>query len=364
MEVTNGSSFARGNSSVNGKAGTKTGQWAMVLAPDGNFYEPNTRTNLYMPGYDFSQQSIYTLSFWARYDIHPGPDGFNVEYTTDNGLTWRILGNVEPGWYNFNNEGVPNSAFPSGTPYFTSVVGGYTNYKRNVSFLSGNEFVAFRFVFRSEATGFHPGVAIDDFEVTKFEGELQTALVDGSFTAEFTGDKEITLNWTTRPEYFCTTIRLERSINGRDYDLVTEVPCKGGVSDLNTKYTFEDQGGRDLYFYRLLVTSEDDNSGYFYEFYSPVVTVRRRFEGIDVFNTFPNPFNNQINITFTEKVGQNVKFELFDQTGRLIQDSEQFINDVFYSMEVYQLPMGVYFLAVTIGDKESKVFPVMGGIGN
>ena len=114
----------------------------------------------------------------------------------------------------------------------------------------------------------------------------------------------------------------------------------------------------------MLVTSEDDNSGYFYEFYSPVVTVRRRFEGIDVFNTFPNPFNNQINITFTEKVGQNVKFELFDQTGRLIQDSEQFINDVFYSMEVYQLPMGVYFLAVTIGDKESKVFPVMGGIGN
>ena len=360
VEVTGGSKFERGSSNVPGKAGTKSGDYAMVLDPNSQFYEANTRTILYMPMFDFSDESIYTLSLWARYDLHPGPDGFNLEYTTDGGRTWRILSNVvESGWYNFNNAGVPNSAFPSNTSYFTSVVGGYTNYRRNVSFLSGNPLAAIRIVFRSEATGLHAGVAIDDFEITKFEGELQTALT--SFTAAFEGDKDIEVKWATRPEYFCDRFELERSINGRDFEFIAEIDARGFVSDLENKYTYIDQGGRDLYFYRLKVISDDPNSDYYDEFYSQTITVRRRLEGIEVFNVFPNPFTDHVNITFTDRVDQKVFFGMYDASGRLVYEGEQVINDVFHRLELFQVPMGIYYLQIQIGEEDAKVYPMMGG---
>ena len=359
VSTTNGTAFERGVSNVIGKNGTKSGENAFVTGVNEPFYQDNTLTYLYLPAFDFSDQSIYTLNFWARYDLDPGPDGFNLEYSTDKGQTWRVLGQRESGWYNFNNSGV-SSAFPDGTAYWTSAVGGFTNYKRNVSFLAGESDVAFRFVFRSESTGFHPGMAIDDFEISKFEGELVTNLI--TFSGGFTGDKEITLDWSTRPEYFCQYFEVQRSINGRDFEVIDVVNCKGGLSDLTQQYEHVSNGGRNLYFYRIRVVNEDTETGYFHEFMSETVTIRRKFEGVEVFRLFPNPFTDQVNFTFTDVVKSNIKFELYDATGRLMFEKLDWVDAAFYSLPLSQVPAGIYYLSVAIGEEKEEIFPIMGGL--
>jgi photosystem II stability/assembly factor-like uncharacterized protein len=168
-----GTPFELGRSTFPGKDGAHSGNNAFVLGLNEEFYQPNTHSMLYLPNFDFSEQSIYEFSFWAKYRLQGGLDGFLVEYSTDRGQTWQRMGtNTNPNWYNFLNEDRDNAAFPSGTPFFTGARLEWTRYKLNISSLSGNENVAFRFVFRSEGTGNHTGVAIDDIEITKYEGEL------------------------------------------------------------------------------------------------------------------------------------------------------------------------------------------------
>ena len=363
VHLTNGTPFERGKSEVPGKNGAKSGDNAFVLGVNDPFYQPNTHTELYLPTFDFSDESIYTFSFWARYDIDPGPDGFLVQYSKDRGQTWSNLGKRESGWYTFVNNDLPNSAFPDGTAYFTNVVGGYTNYKQNVSFLSGERDVAFKFVFRSDADGFHRGMAIDDVQITKFEGELETKLL--SFDGEFVGgDKDIELRWSTRPEYHCQTFEVERSINGIEYEVLDVVNCEGGVTDQLQQYIHDSQGGRDLYFYRIKVINEDADNGYFLEYYSPTITIRRRFEGVEVFRAFPNPFVDHVNFTFTDRLQSEVAFELYDLNGRLIFESSELVNDVFYRLDMPPVPAGVYYLSVRIGEADEEIFQLLGGVSN
>jgi PKD repeat protein len=365
-EITNGSEFIKGNSVIIGKNGTKSGDFAMVLNPQGAFYDKNTHAAFYLPEFDFTDESIYTFSFWANHWIQ-GSDGFIIEYTVDGGQAWNILGKQEAGWYNFNSNVIESSAWPNNTPYFTKEVGGFTYYSTNVSFLSGQSDVAFRFQFRSDGTGFHPGVAIDDVEISKFEGELQTNLT--IFNGEFSdGNKEITINWTTIPEYFCQTFELERSVNGRDFETIATIQCKGGITDKKQTYKYKDSQGGSLFFYRLKVISDDPDSDYNYEFYSPTITVRRNsFEGVEVYvpdsgpRIFPNPFTHQINVTFTDQVNQLVTFDLFDASGRLVFQHEEFINDVFVTLDVVPVVAGTYYLGIKIGDNEEKFYPVVGG---
>jgi PKD repeat protein len=365
-EITNGSEFSKSNSVIIGKNGTKSGNFAMVLDPTNAFYEKNTHAAFYLPEFDFTDESIYTFSFWANHWIQ-GSDGFIVEYSVNGGQTWNILGKQESGWYNFNSNSLENSAWPNNTPYFTKEVGAYSRYSTNVSFLSGQADVAFRFQFRSDGSGFHPGVAIDDVEVSKFEGDLQTNVT--VFTGGFTdGNKEITLEWSTIPEYYCQTFEIERSVNGRDFEKIAQVQCKGNVSDRINKYKFKDSQGGNLFFYRLKVINEDPDGDYSFDFYSPTITVRRStFDGVEVYipdsgpRIFPNPFSDQINITFTDKVDQTVVFELYDISGRLVFRQEEFVNDVFTALDLFQVVAGMYYLSIKIGENEVNVFPVMGG---
>ncbi len=357
VHTVSGSGFERGNSGISGKNGTKSGGFAYVIGLNEPTYQPNSESYLYLPVFDFTEESIYTFSFWARYFLHPGPDGFLVEYSANRGRTWEVLGSTaDKKWY--NSSVVNNSAFPEGTPYFTQEVGGYTNYSHDLSFLSGMKDVAFRFVFRSEETGRHVGLAIDDVEIFAYQGELKT-VVHG-FSGEFGGDKDIILNWSTNPEYYCRKFEIERSVNGHDFEKIDEIQAKSILSANATSYTHTSNGGRDLYFYRLKVTNENDENGYFYEFYTDIITLRRNPEDpIIVYNLYPNPFIDQINITFNGVVNQTVLFEVFDARGKQVLETSAIINSPFHMLPLSKWPQGVYYLSIKIGDEEEKVFPIL-----
>lgn len=358
VHTISGSGFELGNSTVPGKNGTRSGANAYVVGLNEAFYQANSESYLYLPVFDFSQPSIYTFSFWAKYQLHPGPDGFLVEYSTDRGQNWRALGSTaDPKWYNHDN-GQNNSGFPPGTQYFTGTAGAFTNFTRDLTFLTGQSEVAFRFVFRSEATGNHVGLAIDDVEIISFEGDLRTTLT--TFTGGFGVDKNIDLRWTTLPEYYCRRFDVERSVNGLTYEVIDQVYAKSILSSNPTTYTLTTSGGGDLYFYRLRVLSENISTGYSYEFYSDVVTVRRNAnEPVRVFTLYPNPVVDHINITFTDVVDQTVVFHLYDAAGKSILSESVFVNSPFHQLQIATLPPAVYYLSVQIGAQESKVFRLL-----
>ncbi|NJL74860.1 MAG: T9SS type A sorting domain-containing protein [Saprospiraceae bacterium] len=358
VHTISGSSFELGKSNINGKNGTFSGNNAFVLGINEQFYQKNTHTMFYLPNFDFSERGIYEFSFWSKYFVQNGFDGFLVEYSINKGQSWNILGAEQPNWYDFtNSNNLEGAAFPNGTPYFGRSRSEFTPFFLDVSFLGGNKDVAFRFVFRSNDVGNHPGVVIDDVEIKKYEGELATQIV--SLTADYTSSEEITVEWVTQPEYFATRFVVERSLNGRDYEEVAKVEALGKLTSRVQSYEQATLGIRNLYFYRIRSLNENRSEAYSYEFTTPPVVVRRELEDVEVYSTFPNPFNDYLDFTFTDFVNEPVTFELYDVAGRLILKRQQEVNNVYVRIETGVLPQGTYLLNYKIGERTAKTMKLL-----
>lgn len=353
VHTISGSGFERGNSTQRGKDGTFSGDNAFVVGLDEEFYQPNSHSILYMPNFDFSEPGLYEFSFWYKAFLQDGFDGFLVEYSTDKGITWNVLGAEQQNWYTFTNDNnLQGAAFETGTPYFARSRREFEQAYVDVSTLAGQENVAFRFVFKSNDSGSHPGVVIDDVEVTRFEGALQTDIVN--LSAEYSSSEEAVVSFTTQPEYFAERFVLERSFNGRDYEEVEKIDPKGVVTARVQNYEVPTQGIRDLYFFRIRSINENSSNDYFYEFTTPSVVVSRGFEEVEVFTTFPNPFTDYIEMTFTDVVSEPLEVELYDAAGKLVYKNSLAIDNVYTRVDVPGLPAGVYFLSYKVGDRAAK----------
>ncbi|MCB0613105.1 MAG: T9SS type A sorting domain-containing protein, partial [Phaeodactylibacter sp.] len=357
-----GSSWERGNSSISGKSGVNSGNNAFVIGLNEVYYQPNTETYLYLPNFDFSVQGIYELSFWAKFKLQGGFDGFQLQYSTDRGQTWKQLGTDKDGdWYNYTNESEPAAAFPLGASYFSGTKNSFDKFSLNVSGLAGNEDVAFRFVFRSENTGNHNGLAIDDVKITKYDGELLTKLLN--FGGEFSSASQIRLAWETQPEYKCQYFEVEQSLNGKTFESVGRVNAKGYLATDLKSYTFSTPGDRLLYFFRLRVVNEDPAEDYEEVFYSPTIALRKEnfYSGREVLRVFPNPFQDFIEVTFTDVMDDDVYYELYDMSGRLARKGKQLATGPLMRLEITGLPAGVYVLSLRIGEEgEEQTFQLLG----
>jgi len=277
----------------------------------------------------------------------------------DSGNTWEVLGaDVKDDWYNTTNPGLNNAVFPEGSSYFSKRESDFSRYFLNISDLSGQGNVAFRFVARSNGSGTSVGLAIDDVTITRYTGELITQLVD--WEGEFSGSIEVTLNWTTLPEYFCKRFELERSINGKDFELLEDFFATGGSTDVPQNYSYSLLSQRSLYFFRLKVISENTDIGYSYEFYSPTITVRRNLEGTHVNQVFPNPFTDFVDVTFTDVIYGAVQYDLFDTQGRLFYSGETLLDgSAYFQVATPNVASGVYFLRLQIGDQEAETIKLL-----
>ncbi|MBE2209062.1 MAG: PKD domain-containing protein [Saprospiraceae bacterium] len=362
VHTISGSSFERGRSGIAGKDGVKTGQNAFVLGLNEPFYQANTHTMLYLPDFDLSEQGLYEFSFWGKWRIHPGFDGFRVEYSTDRGRTWRVLGNdIQSEWYNQRNSNLDDAVFPVGTSYFSGNRFDWQKYRFNISFLAGNPDVAFRFVFRSDNGGNHIGLAIDDVQVDKYEGELKTELIrfEGSYVS---GATSVKLDWTTLPEYYCSRIEVERSVNGREFERIASLNATGRRTADPQLYTHTSLAQRNLYFYRLKVISEEPAIGYSYEFYSPVIAMQRSTPAETVNRIFPSPATTFVGVTFNGVVTERVDYEVYDAAGRLVLRGRSEGPGPYLEIDLGdRLAKAMYVLRLRVGDKNWESFKFAGG---
>ena len=350
-----GTGFQRGVSSKPGKDGTHSGAFAWVLGINDNVYQNNTRAELYTPQYDLTEPGLYELKFWTKFAIQNLKDGFQIEYSTDSGASWQQLGSKDdPGWYNYLNVNISDGAFPEGKSYFTNVQLNWKQYVKDISFLSGQSHVSFRYVFRSDAVEQAQGLAIDDFEITKFDGELKTTITN--FHAEYTGEQEITIQWTTGIEYHADEFILERSFTGFAFEEIAHVTAKGGITTVDQSYEWKDQSLRSVIFYRLRSINDNADLNYHYEFYSDVIVVRRDVDAGLVHYVLTNPFRDRIFISFSSLIDQEVSLRLYDMAGRLVRDEKQTPNSVGIELDRLGFPPGIYILSIQIGDGEPSTY--------
>jgi PKD repeat protein len=166
---TSGSTFTLGNSVMQNKSGTNSGDNAWVLGIDQLNYDSLTEAFLYTPIFDMTLAGDYTMEFYAKYATEDEWDGFVVEYSIGNTSEWQYLeGNDTDVWYDspttFNGGAF---TFQENLPFFS----GTTNnefVKKSLTFneLSGNDEVQFRFHFKADGLEQDAGIAIDDFQLT------------------------------------------------------------------------------------------------------------------------------------------------------------------------------------------------------
>jgi photosystem II stability/assembly factor-like uncharacterized protein len=349
-----GTGFQRGVSDKVGKDGAHSGTNAWVLGINESLYQNNTRAEFYTPQYDLSVPGLYELKFWTKYAIQNRNDGFQVEYSIDGGASWLQLGTRDdPFWYNYLNLQLADGAFPVGKAYFTNAQLNWVQYVKDISFLTGEPRVSFRYVFRSDDSEPAQGLVIDDFEVTKYEGELRTMIT--VFEANYTDEQEITVNWTTGIEYNADKFVLERSYTGFDFTDIGQLNATGVISTVAQNYQWIDHSLRNVIYYRVRAVNEDPDQ----TFTTDPIVVRREVEPNIVHSVLTNPFSDRIYVSFSSIIYDEVTLRLFDASGRLMVDQKQLPGSVAIEIDDLDFPPGIYFLSIQIGEAEPTTYKML-----
>lgn len=127
-------------------------------------YSANSSSILLSPVFDFSTTSVANLSFWQNRNVETGWDGVRIEYTTNGGTTWTILGvQNDPNGTNWYTSA---SIFSSSLPAWDGNSTGWieSRYKLGtVAGLGGSVAVQFRYFFTSDPSVQNSGFHFDDF---------------------------------------------------------------------------------------------------------------------------------------------------------------------------------------------------------
>ncbi|RUA06700.1 MAG: glycosyl hydrolase, partial [Flavobacteriia bacterium] len=136
---------------------------AYITNPTGN-YTDETTSYLISPCYDLSKMENPVLKFKMAFDIEENWDVLYMEYTTDQGHTWNILGNEsDPNWYNSSYINVDRPITVG--KQWTGTQSELKEYSYNLFALKDEKNIIFRFVFATDQATNGEGALIDDFTI-------------------------------------------------------------------------------------------------------------------------------------------------------------------------------------------------------
>ena len=223
-----------------------------VTNPSGNTPDQMIST-LTSPCYNLAFLQDPILKFKMAFVLEPNYDIMYVEYSTDQGANWEILGTANnANWYNSNrtnaSSGSANDCQNCPGAQWTGTDATLKNYQYNLSALNNETSIIFRFKFVADPNTNDEGVVIDDF------------VIDAS----------------------------------------------------------------------------------------AILSVNDFEEG--EFLIYPNPSRDIFNIKRATTIGENMKVEVYDVTGKVIR-SKSNILDGDYELNMSNVAKGLYFLQVSIGNK-------------
>ncbi|WP_223032166.1 T9SS type A sorting domain-containing protein [Hanstruepera marina] len=123
--------------------------------------------------YDLTNVSSPELSFYMAYELEEDWDIVYVEYSTDSGMSWNLLGSAnDANWYNSDTmAGENNTCFNCPGAQWTGISFQMQEYTYSLTNFTNESNIMFRIVFHSDAAVVEEGAIIDDFVV---RGTLST----------------------------------------------------------------------------------------------------------------------------------------------------------------------------------------------
>ncbi|WP_394974944.1 thrombospondin type 3 repeat-containing protein [uncultured Croceitalea sp.] len=163
---------------------TSSGNQVFATNLSGN-YPDNTTGALVSECYEFSSIVSPVLRFSMAYDLEINFDIVFVEYSTDNGTSWNVLGNTNsiPNWYNSNrtneSSGAANDCQNCPGAQWTGTNTTLTEYAYDFEAnaangetdLTNEDNIIFRIIFQSDEALNQEGVVIDDFIVAGIQDD-------------------------------------------------------------------------------------------------------------------------------------------------------------------------------------------------
>lgn len=316
--------------------------WKTKLSEDvGQIYSESA---LYSPRFDFSKTSDYLLEFEQSMEalFCNGPYALRLEYSTDNGVTWTRLGSqgddgsTASSWYNRGPDAscpISASVFDDQTGWTFNASNVYSSY--DVSFLSGNDEVVFRYVF-SVNEGFTSGYDADGSMINNFRisssGVVALDILELQGTP-YEGYNEI--EWAVANMEDFDAFHIQKSLDGEHFVKIGSIAAEVDKA----RYTFDDHVVEStVSYYRLELRDTDGTINY-----SEIVKIDNPFieSGVQI---FPNPVRGKsLNIEVNMEYNQ---VSLISMTGKLILQSPQ-----TNKLDLEDIPAGVYFLALSQNQK-------------
>lgn len=187
--------------------------------------------------------------------------------------------------------------------------------------------------------------SIDKFSTFYFSNKANIALPLTllEFSGKFENDNAV-LNWKTEGEINADEFIVERSVDGVRF---TEIDKVAAVNRPGTHtYSFTDAAIRTLgmqtIYYRL---QQKDIDGQFT--YSKIISISLDSKN-DLVRLYPNPATNQLDLFIHSISRNNIKLQIIDATGRLINiESRQImVGDNRVKIDISKLAPGIYFISI------------------
>lgn len=130
-------------------------------------YPDMVKSYLVSQCYNLSNVVNPTINFEMKYDLEANWDVTYVEYSTDFGANWTVLGTVAPNWYNSNRTSstTGNDCFNCPGAQWTGTNTTASTYTYPLNALNSETNIIFRIVFHSDESVNQLGVNIDNFVI-------------------------------------------------------------------------------------------------------------------------------------------------------------------------------------------------------
>lgn len=167
-----------------------------------------------------------------------------------------------------------------------------------------------------------------------------------SFTA--TDDTHsVNLTWSTATEKNNAYFTIEKSKNGKDFELLVTIPGSGTRS-VKTDYATTDLNPfSGTTYYRLRQTDYNGE-----EEHLKTISVTRAENNQNQFSSFASVLDNIIQLTINSNNYSTAKIHIFDAAGRLIKTENTILNPGISHMNLnsYVLKNGIYYIQICVGE--------------
>jgi PKD repeat protein len=130
---------------------------------------------------------------------------------------------------------------------------------------------------------------------------------------------------------------------------MTNVTSSYWVDDFRYKFVFESDGGNNLYLDNINIYAGDPSD-------ELILGINEAVEFADI-KLYPNPADNEVNLSFGLAAAQDVTIEITDLTGKVVQLNHINANEGnnLVMMNTSEFAQGSYFLNINAGNKRSTL---------